>query len=73
MRARRLMLQHPARKQHNGAKQMENMILIGIIVAVVAMASVYIWRSKKKGVKCIGCPMGGKCSGHCGGTDMPHR
>lgn len=46
---------------------MENIILIGIIAAVIGMAGFYVWKARKKGAKCIGCPMGGKCSGHCGG------
>ncbi len=51
---------------------MTDFIVISIIVAIVGSASVYIWRQKKRGVKCIGCPSGltcpnrGKCSGNCG-------
>ena len=47
-------------------------IVIGIIVLVVGSASYYIYRAKKSGKKCIGCPdssscqnSGGGCSGHC--------
>lgn len=48
---------------------MENIILIVIIIAVIGMAAVYVWKAKKKGAKCIGCPMGGKCSGCCSDID----
>ena len=44
---------------------MENVIIILVVAAVVALAGVYIWRSKKRGRKCVGCPEGGACSGNC--------
>ena len=47
-------------------------IVIGLIILVVGGASLYIYRAKKSGKKCIGCPdssscqsSGGGCSGHC--------
>ena len=40
---------------------MENLILIAIIAAIVGLAGLYIWRQKKKGSKCIGCPYGSAC------------
>ena len=39
-----------------------NIILIIILVAIVGGASYYIYREKKKGVHCIGCPMAGNCA-----------
>lgn len=46
---------------------MENIIIAVIIVAIVAAASLYIYKAKKSGKKCIGCPDGGSCSsGSCG-------
>ena len=44
---------------------MADLIIIAVILAVVIAVSVYIVRQKKKGVKCIGCPYGGNCSGSC--------
>ena len=52
-------------------------LVIGI-VALLAVAGVvlglilggaagYVYKAKKKGVKCIGCPDGSKCSGACSG------
>ncbi len=38
-----------------------NIILIVILVALVGGAVLYIYREKKKGVHCIGCPYAGKC------------
>ena len=44
---------------------MENFIIIAIVVLIVAFAVAYIVKAKKKGVKCIGCPEGSKCTGKC--------
>lgn len=49
---------------------MDNIIIIAIVVVIVGLASLYIYRAKKKGKKCIGCPDGGSCSGSCGGCSM---
>ncbi len=40
---------------------MKNLIVTLIVIAIIALAVFYIIRQKKKGVKCIGCPSGGKC------------
>ena len=37
-------------------------IVLGILLILVICASVYIWKEKKKGRKCIGCPSAGCCS-----------
>lgn len=43
-------------------------VMIVIIVALILGASItYIVKAKKAGVKCIGCPAGGTCSGKCSG------
>ena len=44
---------------------MANFIVGLVVVAIVGAASFYIWKEKKKGVKCIGCPDGATCSGSC--------
>lgn len=48
---------------------MENYIVAGILIAVIAGIILYLIRQKKKGVKCVGCPhtkqCGGKCSCNC--------
>lgn len=56
---------------------MENVIIIAVVVLIVALAGRYIYKAKKSGAKCIGCPAGGcscgkdgascgGCSGSCG-------
>ena len=41
-------------------------ILIAVILAVVALAVLVIYRAKKSGQKCVGCPHSKTCSGGCG-------
>ena len=40
----------------------KDLIIIGILIVIIGGAVTYIVKSKKRGVKCIGCPSGGKCS-----------
>ena len=40
-------------------------IIIASIVAIVGGAAYYIYRAKKSGQKCIGCPHAKTCSGGC--------
>ncbi len=42
---------------------MKDILLALILIAIVGSASYYIWKSKKRGQKCIGCPYSGceKC------------
>ena len=42
-------------------------LALGIMGLILGGAAGYIYKAKKKGVKCIGCPQGSKCSGNCPG------
>lgn len=42
-------------------------LIMGIIALVIGFAGFAIYRSKKAGNKCIGCPDSKHCSGHCAG------
>ncbi len=42
---------------------MIDFILLAVILGAVALAGRYVYRAKKRGQKCIGCP--GGCSGGC--------
>ena len=48
---------------------MENFIVVVILLAIIGAIVWYLWRAKKRGEKCIGCPYarqcGSKCGGHC--------
>ena len=47
---------------------MENLIIIGIVVLILALATGYVVKSRKSGKKCIGCPSTGcSCNGGCNG------
>lgn len=48
---------------------MIDFIIIAIIVIIVGSASFYVYRAKKSGKKCIGCPDSGSCNSHnCSGS-----
>lgn len=38
-----------------------------VVAVMVAAVALYIYRAKKKGVRCIGCPDSAACSGGCSG------
>lgn len=47
---------------------MDNLIIIAVVVLIVGAACAYIYRQKKRGARCIGCPAGESCcSSGCGG------
>ena len=46
---------------------MENIVLLALLGVILGGAAGYVYRAKKKGGKCIGCPDGAKCSGQCSG------
>ena len=50
---------------------MADLLFALILLAIVGGAVAYVVREKKKGTRCIGCPMAGKCSqarqGGCSG------
>ena len=41
-------------------------VIIGVIAVILGLAGFAIYKSKKSGKKCIGCPDSGCCSGNCG-------
>ncbi len=47
---------------------MTDFILFAVLAAIIAAASLYIYKAKKRGVKCIGCPSGCSCSGKDAGA-----
>jgi len=46
---------------------MTNLIVFVIVAVIVGGAGLYIYKEKKRGVKCIGCPAGKKCGACCEG------
>ena len=47
--------------------QLIDWILVGILVLIAGLAAFAIYRSKKSGKKCIGCPDSSCCAGNCSG------
>ncbi len=48
---------------------MENFIIILILLAIVGGIVRYLWKAKKRGDKCIGCPHAKGCGGNCGDSN----
>ncbi len=44
---------------------MINYILIAVILLILGGAALYIYKAKKKGQKCIGCPYSSSCKSNC--------
>lgn len=40
---------------------MTDLIIIAILLVVTALAARHVYKARKSGVKCIGCPAGGNC------------
>lgn len=36
-------------------------VIIGIIAVIIALAAIYVYKAKKSGKKCIGCPNDCSC------------
>ena len=46
---------------------MKDLVLVIIIALILGLVIFYLWRARKRGVKCVGCPDSGSCSGKCAG------
>ncbi len=40
---------------------LSNIVIVAIVLLLVSGACAYIYREKKRGSHCIGCPMAGSC------------
>lgn len=45
---------------------MTNFVIVAVIAVILGAAGRYLYRAKKRGVKCVGCPSGGCSSCGCG-------
>ncbi|MBR2452788.1 MAG: FeoB-associated Cys-rich membrane protein [Clostridia bacterium] len=48
---------------------MKNFIIIFVLIAIIGLISRYIYKSKKNGKKCIGCPYSETCGKKSGDFD----
>ena len=46
---------------------MENFIIIAIVACIVGGIILYLYKAKKRGETCIGCPYAKQCGGKGGG------
>lgn len=44
---------------------MIDLLLIASLGLIVGAAGWYVYKAKKNGTRCIGCPAAGNCSGKC--------
>ena len=44
---------------------MENFIIIAVILGIVAGIIFYLYKAKKSGQACVGCPYCKQCGGNC--------
>ena len=42
-----------------------DIIIVAVLALILGLAARYVYKAKKSGRKCIGCPSGGSCSGNC--------
>lgn len=50
---------------------MDNLIIAIILIAIIGGAIYYIYKAKKSGQKCIGCPHSKECSSKCNCNTSP--
>ena len=44
---------------------MTDIIVVAVLAVVIGFAARYVYKAKKGGAKCIGCPVEGGCVGKC--------
>ncbi len=47
---------------------MENIVIITVLLVIVAAIVLYLYKAKKSGQTCIGCPYAKQCGGKCSGN-----
>ena len=44
---------------------MIDIVIIAIVAVIIGFAAFYVYKAKKSGKRCIGCPDSSSCSGNC--------
>ncbi len=47
---------------------MQDLIIIAIVAVILAAAGWYVWKKKKSGAACIGCPHSSNCPSKVNGS-----
>lgn len=45
---------------------MQTVIVCAVLALILGGAALYLYKQKKRGVKCVGCPYSSSCGGSCG-------
>jgi len=51
---------------------MTDLIVAAVLAVIIGLAALYVYRAKKSGAKCIGCPVEGGCPHKKAGTCACH-
>lgn len=53
---------------------MEDVIIVVIVLCIVGAVCTYLYKAKKRGETCVGCPYAKQCGGKCnGGCDSNNK
>lgn len=52
---------------------LENIIIIAILIVIIGSIVFYLYRAKKRGQTCIGCPYAKQCGGKCSGGNVSKK
>lgn len=44
---------------------MKTLLLIAVLILILLAAGAYVYKAKKRGEKCVGCPYCKDCNGSC--------
>lgn len=50
-----------------------NLLAVTALLAIIAVIVLYLYKAKKRGETCIGCPYAKQCGGKCGGCNTEHK
>ncbi len=50
---------------------MANLIVIAILLCIISAIIIYLYKAKKRGEICIGCPYAKQCGGKCSQGNVP--
>ncbi len=48
---------------------MTDFVVVAVLAVIIGLASFYVYKAKKSGKKCIGCPSSSSCQGACSGCN----
>ena len=52
---------------------MKDAIIVLLLVIIVALIIYYLYKAKKRGESCVGCPYAKQCVGKCNGKKIKQK